>query len=375
MPSPFEQRILDKLGTERDPEARALLRVELACYWARVGEEHSAEQERQALRHEFANARSPRVSILVMVLEALQAYYGRLDPAARDRLLRANLLSKSFNALDLIALTSAWLAHVDLNQARFDSAVRELHTAIQALAQLSDGVESVRCRIALTLGDANLIVGRVQASQEWYESARLDAIAINDHAGVGAMTYNRAALRVARARFEDVAGLDSGIDRTLLRIDVDTAVNYQSAARLKSLEHLLATTRASQLVYQHKYSDALPVIEALLGTPAVTSRSAQRRLLQADLALALASVGKTAEANRALLQFVTPEADDLPIPSDDAAVMARSAALAFALTGAPDEAQVWHERANRACHDHSLVCESLGSQLQEFRPMRPGQSA
>ena len=375
MPSPFEQRILDRLGTERNPEVRALLRVELACYWARVGEEHSAEQERQALRHEFANARSPRISILVMVLEALQAYYGSLDPAARDRLLRANLLSKSFKAYDLIALTSAWLAHVDLNQARFDSAVSELHTAIDAVAQLSDGVESIRCRIALTLGDANLLVGRVQTSQEWYESARLDAVAIGDHAGVGAMTYNRAALRVARARFEDVAGLDSGIDRTLLRLDVDTAVNYQSAARLKSLEHLLATSKASQLVYQHKYSEALPVIETLLGTPAVTARSAQRRLLQADLALALASVGKLEEASRALHQFVNPEAGDLPIPADDAAVMARSAALAFAQTGSHDEAQAWHERANLACHDHSLVCESLGTKLQEFRLMRSGQSS
>jgi hypothetical protein len=189
------------------------------------------------------------------------------------------------------------------------------------------------------------------------------------------MTYNRAALRVARARFEDVAGLDSGIDRTLLRLDVDTAVNYQSAARLKSLDHLLATSKASQLVYQYRYSEAVPVIEALLLTPAVTARSAQRRLLQADLALALASVGKVEEASRALHQFVTPEAGDLPIPSDDAAVMARSAALAFAQTGNNDEAQVWHERANRACHDHSLVCESLSSKLQDLRPLHTGQSA
>ncbi len=368
MVSPFEQKLFEKLALVEDPEARALIRVDLAVYWARVGDEAAAERERQDLRREFGDARSPRVSIGIMILEALQAYYSRLDPGARDRLMRASLLSKSFKDAGLIAQTSSWLAHIELNGARFDLMVKELKVAVEAAAKLDGSSDFTRCRIALTLGDANLIVGRLTASQAWYDVARREANEVGDHAAVGAMTYNRAALRVARARFEDVAKIESGIDRSLLRLDVESAVNYQSAARLRSLEHLLSTAKASLLIYQGRYADAIPIIEPLLASPEVAQKSAQRFLLEADLALALVETGRLEAARQGIASLAESINDGTSIPSDDFALIASSVSKALSCLNQDDEAGSWRTSVLRAVDEHNAVCAGLADQLLQFSP-------
>ncbi len=342
-------------------EGKAILLAELGCYWARVGEFAEAERIRNELRRDFGNGRSPRVSILIMVLEGLQLYYKDLSPNARDRMLRASLLSKSFRARDLIARTSAWMAHIELNGARFDSMVSELRMSMDAMTA---GDDTTECRVALVLGDACLIAGMSGQSQAWYERARRAANRLGDHAAVGAMTYNRAALRVARCRYERLRAADFRVDLPLLRLDVESAINYQSVARLRSLDHLLTTTKVGLLMIQEDSKSALPLIESLLASDDVAQRSTQRWLLMSDHALTLAALGRQNEAESQLNAVLV----DLPefLPTDDLCLILRSLRDAATLCQLTTERQGLEQRLQAAIANHERITSELRAKLLEF---------
>lgn len=361
MTSPFVTKLLAELDTTPDREARAILSAELGCYWARVGEFAESERIRQELRRDFGDARSVRVSILIMVMEALQLYYRDLSPLARDRMLRASLLSKGFHERELIARTSAWLAHIELNSARFDSMLVELRSSIDSM---STGDDATECRVSLVLGDACLIAGLAEQSQAWYEQARRAANRLGDHAAVGAMTYNRAALRVARCRYEKVTEARPVADMSLLRLDVESAINYQSVARLRSLEHLLTTTKVGLLLIQGEFVAAIPLIEGLLASSDVPPQSAQRFLLMSDYALALA---KTGSVDRAKCQLesvlaILPNA----LPTDDHCLILSSLCEAAAIADCEERKTGLDLQFRTAVTRHESVTNDLRQRLLEF---------
>lgn len=361
MTSPFVTNLVAELDRTVDPEEKAILRAELGCYWARVGEFEESERLRLDLRREFGDARSVRVSILIMVLEALQLYYKNLSPGARDRMLRANLLSKGFRERGLIARTSAWMAHIELNSARFDAMISELKASLESMQAGDDGTE---CRVSLVFGDACLIAGLPIESQSWYERARRAANRLGDHAAVGAMTYNRAALRVARCRYERLIAADASIDISLLRLDVESAINYQSVARLRSLEHLLTTTKVGLLLIQENCPAAIPYIEDLLNSTEISQDSAQRVLLMSDYSFALATTGKISEAVNQLntvLEKLTPS-----IPTDDLCLILASLQTAASLCNLEERRIDLNSKLHEALAKHESICDELRRKLLEF---------
>lgn len=363
MTSPFVTRLLADLDTETNPETRAILLAELGCYWARFGEFAESERIRQELRRDFGNARSVRVSIFIMILEGLQLYYKKLSPGARDRMMRASLLSKSFHERELIARTSAWMAHIEMNGARFDSMISELQTSLSALGSGDDITE---CRIALVLGDACLISALPPQSQAWYEVARRAANRLGDHAAVGAMTYNRAALRVARCRYERLSTEDLRVDMPLLRLDVESAINYQSVARLRSLEHLLTTTRVGLLMLQEEPILAIPLIESLLASDDVPQQSTQRWLLMSDYARSLAIVGKI-DAAQCQLDGVLASLP-VAVPTDDLCLILGSLRDAASLCQREGQRRDLDSKLRVAVAKHEEIASDLRNKLVQFDP-------
>jgi hypothetical protein len=296
-----------------------------------------------------------------MVLEGLQLYYKDLSPSARDRILRASLLSKSFHERELIAKTSAWMAHIELNGARFDSMLTELRTSVAAKTIADDATE---CRVALVLGDACLIVGLPVQSQAWYERARRAANRLGDHAAVGAMTYNRAALRVARYRYELLSTDNLHVDLPLLRLDVESAINYQSVARLRSLDHLLTTAKVGLLMIQGDSESAVPLIESLLASKDVAENSTQRWLLMSDYAVSLAVEGRTAAAQSQLDAVLS--AFPKVVPSDDLCLILRSLRDAASLCGREQERVDIELRLKAAMSEHERITSEVRAKLLEF---------
>ncbi len=361
MTSPLVTRLLAELNATANPEDRALLLAELGCYWARVGEFDQSENIRQELRREFGDGRSIRVSILIMIVEALQLYYRDLSPAARDRMSRASLLSRACQNQPLLALTSAWMAHIEFNQARFDSMINELAICLGALEPDSGFAE---CRVSLVFGDALLLAGQPAESQAWYEKARRAAIRIGDQAAVGAMTYNRAALRVARTRYEGLRPGAAPVDIPLLRLDVESAINYQYIAQLRSLDHLLATARVGLLILQERWVEVIPLIESLLSSVDVISGTAQHTLLSADYAHALAKGGRRDDAVRQLLEVLALMPTSLP--SDDRCLTLASLRQAAVQTGQTNLLADLQAQLDAAIDRHEEVMLALRTKLSRF---------
>ncbi len=253
-----------------------MLTAELACYWARVGEFDEAERLRKELRSTFGDGRDVRVSILIMCIEGLLLYFRDLSPGALDRLARASLLSVAAGHKSLIALTSSWLAHIHFNSNRYVEMSDAIGVCLNSLEK--SNLPAV-CRVAMLLGDAHLYSGNAAVAQLWYDRARNAALELGDQAFVGALTYNRSALRVFVARVASAAATQSEDHSRLLAGEVQSAINYQAVAQLRSLDHLLAASRVGVLILQRNFSLARPVIEALLSSNDVKPLTPQASIL------------------------------------------------------------------------------------------------
>ena len=366
MTSPLVVRLLAELDATADHEERAHLAGELACYWARTGEFERAENVKRDLRRTHGDGHNIRVSILIMIAEALLLYYRELSPDARDRMARASLLSKAAHVPKLLALTSAWMAHIDFNQNRFDSMVTGISECLNSLDS-DDG--AAECRVSLVLGDAFLFSGATQTSNFWYERARRSAVRIGDQAAVGAMTYNRAALRVATSRFNRVCNPAIKLDLAMLRMDVESAINYQHVARIRSLDHLLTTAKIGSLLLQELYADAEPLIRELLLSNDVRPGSAQQIVLSADMALILSKTGKKDAAMGCLSQISRPMIALLD--ADDRALTLFSLSEAAAGCGQVDLCHGFGSDIAGAVSEHEALLTSIREKIVQFEALAP----
>ena len=366
MSAPLVMRLEAELLTTIDTVDRALLTVQIACYQARIGEFEGAEAKRLELRREFGAGQRARISIMIMCLEGLLLYYKDLDPAARDRLLRANVLSVACSDRSLIALTSAWLSHIDFNQGRYDSMAKALTKCFEAM-DADNGAAS--CRVALVLGDAFTFTNKIAQAKVWYEHARVTANRIGDQAAVGAITYNRAALHVASGRIRRLtAPLDSS-EISFINAEVRSAVNYQHAARLISLDHLLRSSSIGVLMLEERFEQARLAIEEVVASSEVPRDSAELALLHADQAHCLARLGRF--SNAALpAQAATAIATDR-FDADDRAVIFGALSNYHLACGEESSATNWTKACQIALEEHQMTIDSLTTLLNPFIPGPP----
>ena len=336
--------------------------AELACYYARIGEFEKAEELRRVLREEFSDGRSASVSISIMILEALLLYFRELSANARDRLLRANLLSKAFREARLVSLTSAWLAHIDFNQGRYDSMAVSIQSVFDSI-ESDDG--SAACRVAIVLGDAFSFCRQPEVARKWYEAAHKLAAVLGDQAAVGALTYNRAALHVSSLRLDSLSNESDSNDISLAHVELRSAVNYQLIARLKSLNHLLQSATIGVAILEKRYTDALTVLQDSSFTSEVPVASAESAMQRADLAMCLAQVGRIAESQQVAKEAAAMQLDEFG--ADDRALIFGS--LAHASKTSPDEgvARAYLGQALAALAEHNSIIGVIGGLITEYR--------
>ena len=361
MTSPFELRLDESIRTAPTEIDRAALIAELACYYARIGEFAAAEQLRADLRARFGDGRSLVVSVLVMNLEGLLQYFRDLDLRARDRFQRANLLSTAAGHRALIAFTSSWLAHIEFNSSLFADMHGTLKTGFEAVGSDDRGAE---CRLSIVLGDAFTSVGNSAAARQWYERARLLATASGDHATIGALTYNRAALKVARARVEDCKGTLSDEDLLSVRAEVKSAVNYQHLAGLTSLEHLLVSAQIGVLMLERKFDEAISAIEYLFQSNEIPSHYSSKLLHSADKARCHAELG---DANSVAREAGALAAADLSqLHFDDRVTVHRALEACCQLLGDSGGANLHRAQKFRFIDSHTAEMRELESYIEEF---------
>jgi hypothetical protein len=337
------------------------LTAQIASYHARIGEFDAAEAARSQLREHFSDGRHGRVSIRLMCLDALLLYYRALSPAARDRMLRANLIAGALKQRDLHALTASWLAHVDFNLGRYTEMAKWLADCFDDL-DADDGTADLR--VSVVLGDSFQFADRDVVARRWYDHARLLASKLGDQAAVGALTYNRAALHVAVARLKALREPLALQAVAMIDGEVRSAVNYQAIARLLSLDHLLQSAAIGVLMLRDRPSEALPAIDSLVASKEVSGESPALQILLADRALCLAHLGRRAEAEECLLAQATSVVEALP--ADDRAIVCGSRAACYSLlndtTGKADALRA----ADAALTEHRATIEGLLELLSPY---------
>lgn len=361
MASQLEARLQRSIEGETDKTQKAELQVRLACYWARIGEFDRAEEVRSQLRQNFGDGRFARISILLMLLEGLLHYYKELGAGARDRILRANLLSSTFSIHDLSSLTSAWLAHIDFNRSHFSMMEAEIDQCLKLISH-DDGEAAVR--ISLVLGDAFLYAGIRDRSQFWYESARVIATRMGDQATIGAITYNRAALTVQGLRINSITGTVSEQDIIWAQTELQTAATYQSLARLRSLDHLLLAADVNIKIVRSQYDSAASLALEILESKRAPIGSGEYIILICDLARCSAVVGNVDLTEK---YFSEVEEDAISrLDADDKIIIYSSLSEACKLVGKFDQSEKYFECMKVAKSEYAETINKLASMLSKL---------
>lgn len=359
MSAPYVQRLTEQIDLAQAGPQRAVLIAELGCYLARVGRFAEAESIRSDLRRDFGDGKDVGVSILIMCLEGLIAYFKDLDPNAYDRIARALLLSVAASNRPLVALTSAWLAHMHFNKNNFKAMADSIRVCVDSITS-SDFAAA--CRLSLVLGDAFTYSADTLLAKTWYARARDFALTIGDQASIGALTYNKAALSIFALRVRDASAPVADEVVRFAEGEVRTAINYQFVADLRSLDHLLVSAKIGSMLLQHRYGDARLAIERELSE--LHYSSMQRTLLQADLAVSLVNCGDNSAAIP-LVESITDEGlGQLPI--DDQILARTSVHRACQELGFEAVAKLHSERTAQLLATHAVHLADLKSLLSPF---------
>jgi len=349
------------LEQTNDPTERGLLLGEWAMYLARIGRFDDAESILIELRRDFDDGHSGRVTVMMMCAEGVLAYFKCLDPQAHDRLARAQLLSVAGKSGPLSALTSAWLAHIDFNLHRYDDMAR----AIQICIGIASGVDlQAKCRVSLTLGDAFLVTEQQPIAQRWYGRGHEFAVKLGDHAAVGALTYNQAALGVFGWR---LASLESVVDPDLVNRaagEVRTARSYQGIAQLRSLEHLLDNAQGSILILQERFDEAIAWFERVLIASAPVSPSGHPSTILCDIALCYAKLARQHDFDRILAKVDISGLESCK--ADDRAVAYGALQEGCVSVGRKAEGIAFGEQLKRSMTEHRANITSLRRILAPF---------
>lgn len=352
---PLLTRIDNALAQCTDPAKRAELQAEQAVYLARIGDFDRANQVLSALRQDYGNGRSARISIWIMLIEGLIAFFDDTNPAARDRILRAHMISNAAHFHDLTNLTAAWLAHIEFNRCDFESMFRFLSICHDRSPASAD---SSNLRVCLLLADACMHCGQIKDARIWYERSRQQAIDLGDEASLAAAIYNKAALGLSQLRLAAVAGeLDSDLIH-FVSMEIASAHNFHHGAGHRSLTHLVDACRARMLLLRKNYGEALGIFQILLkdGAPLLGFKS-DRLLLQIEYGLCLIGVGLRDDAS-ALFATIDPECRIEMTMDDQLIFIASYIALAKALQPSADE-QINVTQLHECASLHRLEIEML----------------
>jgi len=359
--SPYIDRLKRAIAESSDPAERGTRRAEMAGALARLGEFSSAESEIADLRAQFGDGRSGRVSIMIMCAEAQLIYYKSLGEQARDRMMRAQLLSVAGRDASLSALTSAWLAHICFNLHRHEEMLRAAKTCLDTISNTDHEAAS---RFALTLGDAFYAAQQPEVGNRWYARAHEHAVKLGDHATIAALTYNRAAMGTFMAR---VRAVDAPVDQGAvgrLAGEVRTAVNYQAVAQLTSLQALLDYSLASINILGGRYVEAIELLSKITADSAGTGPMDRSPVIQCDLSLALARSGRHNDA-KAVAEVVDVSRLIACTP-DDQLVSLAALIEAYRACGLEARLPVAEAALADARREHTAIVESLRGNLAGY---------
>ena len=360
--SPYIRDLQKQAFTATEPSERARLQVLEGCYWARVGEFSEAERIREEVRAGFGSGEFPAVSITLMMLDALIAFFRDQSKKSLSRSKAAFMLASSLRLRREQSFCGAWVAHLEFNQCNWKSTAESLEIALAASCE-SD--KSSLARICQVVSDAHLHCRHESLAKEWKTHAHSLLTGLGDHAAIEAMLWNWAALRTHNAR---LTSLKIPVEPSLLSTlggELASATNYQRIAKLSSLEYLLSLGLASHAILAQDYAKAASALHSVIGGEQIPRESDAHTLAFADLALCTAQQGDLSAAeSHASAAVSTLGRQDLS--ADDVAIAAGSLEQYYRLVHNDGRAIAMLELKNQKLSEHESAVEELNSHFAKW---------
>jgi tetratricopeptide (TPR) repeat protein len=356
-------QLASRIAAARDPVVAACLRAQRGIYLARQGKYEHAQATVDAIRSEFGARPDAQVTAWVSLVEALIHFYSQPGPRARDRLQRAQVLSRAMNHPVLVPLCAAWLAHVEFNDNRMQPMLQQVREALQ---RAQPDHHAALARVSLVVADALHFAGRFDLAKPWYAKVREHALAEGDDAMISAMLHNVAAFRASKTRLAASFGEADMEEVSRAMMEAESTGNYDAGIGTASLAWFVPLLRAQLLTVEGRYEEAIALFASNLASAEAQGVARLMVSFLADSAWCHFQVGnaESASAHAALcLEAATPDCD----PDDLAASLARVAAI-YEAHGSNEKARDLRERARASLAQHVEVQKRLLNALLELLP-------
>lgn len=258
--TPILEHLETALRQATDIDLRAELRARRAGVLARLGRFDEARGEIVDLRRVFNDGRSAAATSWIMLTEGIVHYYGEFNPEGVDRVKRAQFLSIATGNRRLIAVSSAWKAHLEFEGSKYESMIDSLMLAVEHVSQ-SDF--DALTRISIVVCNAYLACGDRIGAQPWFMRGRESALRDGDRSSIEALMYNRATMSLALARVDFCLGVPLTIDLATLRQELNSTRNFEDiVGRTTLLEHV-AYWNARLLILEGHFEEAFVALKKI----------------------------------------------------------------------------------------------------------------
>jgi hypothetical protein len=294
------QRLELALTLSCDPRQRALIDCERAYHFARAGEFLVSRDIAVAIRQSSQYLSSPSVAIWIMIVDGINDFFQDLSPLAQDRFRRAQALSKSIDDTNLLALSSAWLAHAEFERCNYPAALAAIARCIPVEPRWTSSTVS---RIYMVLANINFYCSNTTEANEFYELTRATAVEQGDRATLGAIVYNRSALMLNSSRLQNIIHPGTNLDIGVLSAAIESATSFQRLTQNRSLEELPAISEARLAMIRRDFSCALPIVQSIRDSGHSHRSGVKTPLLDIEYAKCLAMVGQIEHAKEVFTQI------------------------------------------------------------------------
>lgn len=280
------------LAAAPEGSASDCVRTERAIYLARLGDVDTATRELAEIRARYSGRPPATVASWLSLAEGLTRYFREATFTPREKLLRAQAMACSFGYGEVEALSSAWIAQLDLSALRLEDMAANLRRALS----LSKNYAPANTRVQLVIAQAMHFAADLEAANPWYQRARSSAVAEGDDLSIDAVVYNMAWYGLSNLR-QSVLGRGVGSDSSrFVALAEQSLRSYDELLGVKAFATLHPMLRAQLASLKGDAEAASREYDSSLGEVELDGLERWNGLFLADAAWAKARMEKPEEA-------------------------------------------------------------------------------
>jgi ATP/maltotriose-dependent transcriptional regulator MalT len=296
-----------------------------------------------------------------MLAEGLLHHFEDLSPAALDRVRGAQALGLAMGYSTIVALASAWKAHIEFEHSDFESMVSSVELSLRNIATEE---HDAHARLAIVLANAFMIVGDREQAQLWFRHGHRHSVTNGDQASIDALVYNRAAFLIARLRALNCKEPIPTEDLIAVRMEVASAKNLQSLIRLGALESHVRLLDARLQIVESKYESAISALQAVRGEAPFAPHNFDQRFIELEICFCQMMLGQCEAALTHLPRLSGDEFSGLDI--DEQVIAAWMLGKMASIDARVGLASDYWSHFEVLWSRYAEMCNSLTSRLSPF---------